>query len=148
MNRLSLHFLADAFLWDGGERKNAVALYAYDYLGAEEYFSGYAYYLTPVRQSVRGLIEVRINPFVAMGDEIHFYERGNLRLRVESGQIVYFHFGEETQRIHSVDATFTYFFNFFTDRKSYFYITWAKPLEKIPDYQERLDDRFYFGVLF
>jgi hypothetical protein len=64
MNRMSLHVVADGFFWDGGIREKSVAMYTYDYLGSEEYFSGYSYYLTRVRKSFRGLFEVRVNPFV------------------------------------------------------------------------------------
>ncbi|MBU0992559.1 MAG: hypothetical protein KJ737_08710 [Proteobacteria bacterium] len=147
MNRLTVKLLVDGFLWDGGSRGDKIAPYTYDYLGSENFYSGYTYYQTRVRKSLRGVIEVRVNPLISILDRTFFYERCNLGLKYEIGEIGYFSYGTETAHPQSFQTTFTCLFDFWKDRKSSFYITWAKPLEKIGIYQDDLDSRIYFGFV-
>lgn len=145
-NSMSLEIFCDGFYYDGGTKPDKIALYAYDYLGTDNYFSGYTPYTIKIRKSVRGGLTVRYNPFINIFDTVKKCERLNVGLKIEAGTVDYFEKNMRTTEPVSIEGSVSYSFYYRTDRKSYFYIKYASPLNRIDDLQDTLSGRVSVGL--
>lgn len=121
-------------------------------------FSGYSKDVINVRRLIRGGLEIKLNPFISVLNKTYFYERCGLGVKFEAGKAYYMDIesGDDaliadhdikTTEPLSIEGSFHYTFYFWSDRKSYFYIKYAEPLEKIKNYQDSLSGRYYFGFV-
>ena len=71
---MSIELFSDGFYYDGGRKKNRIAPYTYDFLGTENYFSGYIPYTVKIRKSFRGGISIKYNPLINIFDSVKYYD--------------------------------------------------------------------------
>ncbi len=145
-NSSSFKLKIDGFSYFRNQKDDRISLFMYDYIGRENYFSGYDYGSISVTKMLHATGEIRLNPFVNIFDRMHWYERVNLGIRIESGTCHYFSSGTKSAEPLSVDGTLRFSFYIRPSRPSSIYIKYAKALKNIEGSGENPDYRIYFGI--
>lgn len=142
-SKMSINLIADGFSYFTETDTGKADLFMYDILGHENMFSGYSYGSIYAKQLFRTAAEVRFNPLISIFNKTSWFERMNLGLKLEFGDLR--HYDNTSDTLISAEGSISYSFYYWPSRLSNVYFKWATPLGEINGMDDYPKYSIYFG---